>query len=171
MDTDDYAPPSVVVFSECQKRLIGSPYSPEGMSVICEGCRFAFSCLTGNVDDGILETDDPDFVAKRQEEKIAKAKEMVAKKERDDELAYLQMLRKQLGKINFGYEFKKQMWYCRFGGTCWKLNEDDLQSILTTTWSTPNTTIIKRTLDKKEVKQALPKMLLSYEMQINNRGA
>jgi hypothetical protein len=168
-DNDGYRAPNIVVFSECQKRMIGSPFSPEGYQVECKGCRHAFNCLTGNVDDGQLETDDPDYVASRRKEVVEKAKQTLAKKVRDDELEALNQLRSRMGKVNFGYEFKKETWYCRFGGTIWKLTEDDIQSICASKWGSPNTAIIKRTFDKKGMNPALARVLLVAEITEKNK--
>ncbi len=169
-DNDGYREPAIVVFEACQKRMVGNVFSPEGMSVNCDGCRHAFNCLTGNVDDGQLETDDPDYVQKRAAEKLEKAKQAVAKKVRDDALEALNQLRKRMGKINFGYEFKNQMWYCRFGGTVWKLTDDDVQAICTSKWCSPNTTVIKRTFDKKGINSALARVLLVGEITEKNKS-
>lgn len=169
VDTDDYEAPSVIVHEACQHRMTGSIYSPEGLQVICDGCRFVFNCLTGNVDEGKLETDDPDFVAKRQEEKKIEAIQIVAKKQRDDELTYLLQLRKQLGKSNFCYEFKKSMWYCRFGGTCWKLSDTDIEAIRSQKWDTAQTTVIKRSLDNKGIKALMANLLLGCELLVQRR--
>jgi len=168
VDTDDYTPQAIILHPLCQKRLSGDFRT--GLEVVCDGCKSVFNCWTGNIDDGSLETDDPQFAVEKRKDDVAKAKEVVADKKRDDELKWLNDLRVRMGKLGFGYEFKKQTWYARFGGTIWKLTDNDVQAIRNATWGTPQTMVIKRTFDNKGVKSILAKSLLIFEMLIKERA-
>ena len=165
-DTADIPEPNIIVHPDCRSRMSGSINSPEGLQVVCEGCKSVFNCLTGNVDDGDYNAPLTKSIEVQREE----AKVVVAKKKRDDELQWLQEHRKRMGKMGFSYEFKKQAWYARFGGTVWKLTPDDVKAIRSCTWDTPQTMIIKRTFDNKGVKAILAKSLLIFEMLIQSRA-
>lgn len=167
-DSDSNRPePNIIVHPDCRARLIGNIGSPNGLEVHCEGCKCIFNCWTGNVDDGDYVSPLTKSIDVQREEAIVKVQE----KKRDDDLQWLQDSRKRMGKIGFGYEFRKQVWYARFGGTVWKLTNDDVQAIRNSTWDTPQTMIIKRTFYNKGVKLILAKSLLMWEMLIHNRGA
>ena len=166
MVSDDDAPPSIVLHQDCRSRLTGSLYSPEGYEVVCEGCKCVFNCWTGNVDDGEYIAPITTSMDEQRKEAVIK----VEKKKVDDELQWLLDERKKMGKLGFSYEFRKQTWYARFGGTIWKLNPDDVQSIRECTWDTPQTIIIKRTFDNKGIKATLAKSLLVGEILIQSRG-
>ena len=162
----DCTEPNIIVHPDCRPRMSGSIYSPEGLQVVCKGCKCVFNCLTGNVDDG-------DYISpltKSIDEQRAEAVIKMQEKKRDDELQWLQDARKRMGKVGFSYEFRKQTWYAKFGGTVWKLTSDDVQSIRKCTWDTPQTIIIKRTFDNKGIKAVLAKSLLMWEMIIQSRA-
>jgi len=166
-DNDNYSEPNIIVHPQCQPHVSGSLFSPEGLTCHCDkSCKSFFNCWTGNVDDGDYNAP----LTKSRDEQVAEAKVIVQKKKRDDELQWLQDARKRMGKIGFGYEFRKQTWYARFGGTVWKLTPDDVQSIRKCTWDTPQTTVIKRTFDNKGIKAILAKSLLIFEMLIQSRA-
>ena len=156
----DMPEPNIIVHPDCRSRMSGSLYSPEGLQVVCEGCKSVFNCLTGNVDDG-------DYVSpleKNIEQKREEAKIVLAKKKQNDERNYLEKLRRYFGSLGFGYAYRKATWYCYFGSTTWKLDANDIEAICTCTWSTPKTMVIKKTLDKREVKPVLAKSLLTFEI-------
>lgn len=165
---EDYELPNVILHPDCRSRVVGNPMNIGGIQVACEGCRSVFNCWTGNVDDGDYNSPLEKSIEERREE--ARAKVAVAETKRDDELEYLNQLRTKMGKIGFRYEFGKEAWYARFGGTTWKLADDDVQAIRNHTWDTPHTIIIKRTFDKKGVKLAMAKLLLSLEIKIKERA-
>ena len=165
-DTADSPEPNIIVHPDCRSRMCGSINSPEGLQVVCDGCRSVFNCLTGNVDDGDYNAPLTKSIEVQREE----AKVVVAKKKRDDELKGLQNLRNMMGKMGFGYAFKKQTWYARFGGTVWKLANNDIEAIRNYTWDTPQTIVIKRTFDNKGVKPIMAKSLLIFEMLIKERA-
>lgn len=159
-DAPDRPEPNIIVHPNCQKRIMGSINSAQGLYVKCEGCESVFNCWTGNVDDGLYDAPlvkPPD---------VAAAKARVAEKERDDELEWLKELRKRLEKVGFSYLFQKQAWYATLGGTTWKLTEDDIESIRKFWWGTPQTMTIKRTFDKRGISAVLAKSLLILEMQM-----
>lgn len=166
MDTDDYSPPSIVLHPICQKRIIGSISSIEGIRVECEGCPSAFNCLTGNVDDGTI-TESAFEIQEAKDRAKAKAVEdakikAVENKVNEDKL-YLKQLRDKLGNLNFCYVFQNNLCYARFGGTVWKLDRDDEKAILEQTWHTPKTIVIKNTFLKREIKPIMAQKLLYWE--------
>ncbi len=161
----DYTPPNIIVHPDCQKRLVGSVYSPEGYRVICDGCKSKFNCWTGNVDDGDYNSP----LEKSREQQVAEAKVIVEKKRQEDAVKALQELRERLGKVGFGYQFKKETWYAKFGGTVWKLTPQDIEAILRATWETAQTTVINRTFQKRGVNPSLAKVLLGAELVFHKR--
>lgn len=157
--SDENAPPNIILHQDCRSRLSGSIYSPKGYEVICEGCKCIFNCWTGNIDDG-------EYVAPIEKSAEEKRKEAILKvedKKRNDELQWLQDLRNRLGKVGFCYEFRKQAWYARFGGTTWKLTDDDIEAIRNYTWDTPQTIVIKRTFEKRGIALVGAKSLFIFE--------
>jgi len=174
MDTDDYSPPSIVLHPICQKRIVGNPMSIEGMQVMCEGCPSAFNCLAGNVDDGTLTENVIDQQEAREREKakaVEEAKAKAAENKKRDEQLYLKKLRDTLGSWGFGYVFQNGLCYARFGGTVWKLDAEDIKAIMEQTWHTPKTTVIKNTLDKRQIKPAMAQKLLQWENYCGNLRA
>lgn len=160
--------PAIVLHSLCQKRLVGNPMSIEGMEIVCEGCPDAFNCFTGNVDDGSLNTseysqDRKDTKIKEQKEIVVEAKVKTAEKKRNDELDFLEQLRDQMGKVGFSYRFHNGLTYAHFGGTIWKLGDEDEKAILEQTWHTSKTKVIKNTLNNREIKLTVARNLLYYE--------
>lgn len=176
-DNDNHSEPNIIVHPQCQPHVSGSLFSPEGLTCQCDkNCKSFFNCWTGNVDDG-------DYVApltKSRDEQMAEAQVTIQKKKRDDELEWLQNLRKRMGKIGFGYRIKRVwynggsafnlVWYAKFGGTIWKLTPNDIQAIRNYTWDTPQTIVIKRTFDNKGVKPTTAKSLLILEMMMQERA-
>jgi len=156
--------PNIIVHPDCRQRLVGDFYSPDGLDVCCDNCKSVFNCWTGNVDDGDYNAPLVKSIDNQREE----AKIRMADKKRNDELLRLQSLRRKMGTIGFGYEFR-QVWYARFGGTVWKLTNDDTKAISNYTWDTPQTIIIKRTFDNKGVNSHTARLLLIYEMRKVNK--
>lgn len=116
--------------------------------------------MTGNVDDG-------DYVVpleKSREEQVADAKAYMKKKTQEDAVKAFNQLRERLGKDNFGYQFRKEMWYAKYGGTIWKLTEQDVDAILKSKWDTATTQIIHKTLQRRGVNPLLARTLLNSEI-------
>ncbi len=159
--------PNIIVHPQCRPHIGGNFNSPEGMVCYCDKtCKSFFNCLTGNVDDG-------DYVApleKSREERIAEAKAYVEKKKQDDAVKAFKSLRDRLGKENFGYQFRKEMWYARYGGTIWKLSPQDVEAIIKETWQTPQTQIIHKSITKRGVSPVLAKTLLNAEIYYQRVG-
>ena len=142
-NTEDYAP-NITLHPDCQKRLVGTLYSPEGYRVVCEGCKCVFNCWTGNIDDG-------EYIApieKSAEEKKEYAVARIQKKKLEDEAKQSQDLKDKLG---LSYETKNGFGYCKLGGTIWKLSVEDLASIRDNSWTTTKTSVIKKSLDNKKI--------------------
>ncbi len=139
---DDYdGPPSIVLFHECRKRWNGS-------GVNCEGCPFRFNCLTGNVDDGQLETDDPDYVEKKEAEKDSRNREIVEQYKQRQRKQKLLEVRNYLAKKGVTCDNAMRV---TIGGTTWKLSDVDIVSIKTDTWETDKTRTIKKSLVNKNI--------------------
>jgi len=154
--------PNIIVHPQCRPHISFS--SGELICNCDKSCKSYFNCWTGNVDDG-------DYVApleKPIEERRKEAKALMEKKQKDDKIQYLNQLRVNLSKIGFCYEFKNGLVYCRFGGTVWKLNSDDTEAIHSQTWSTPTTTIIKRTFDNRSINPSLARLLLDTELLVRS---
>jgi len=169
MDTDDYAPPAIILHEQCQKRLCGNPMSIEGMEVMCEGCPSAFNCLTGNVDDGSLKSkeyaeDNTQALADMRAKLVEDAKVKVAEKKRDDEKDILKRLRLSLGNLGFRFIFQNGMTYARYQGTVWKLDMEDRRAIIAQTWHTEKAETIRKTLSNHGIKPMLAQKLLYWEI-------
>lgn len=165
---EDAVMPDVILHTDCRTRIVGNPMNIGGIQVACEGCRSVFNCWTGNVDDGDYNSPLEKSIEERREE--ARVKIAVAETKRDDELDYLNHLRTKMGKIDFGYEFGKGAWYARFGGTTWKLDNEDVTAIRSGHWNTIKTRIIERTLQNRRVSVVMAKSLLLFEIQIKERA-
>lgn len=155
--------PNIILHQDCRSRVSGNINT--GLEVVCEGCNCVFNCWTGNVDDGEYIapiTKSPEIL---KEEAVA----VVQNKKRDNELEWLQYLRKRMGNVGFCYFFKKQSWYAKFGGTVWKLTSDDIRAIRSCTWDTSQTKVIKHTFDNKGIKVGMAKTLLVFELVIKKR--
>jgi hypothetical protein len=168
MDTDDYSPPTITLHPLCQKRLVGNPMSIGGMEVACTGCKAVFNCWSGNVDDGLIETNDPDFVAQQKAEAEVKAKELVAKNQKLQNAKTVIQFRQKLGKENFRYEFRNNAWYVRFLGTLWKLSEEDIEAIREQKWNTKTTEVVKRSIESRGIPINTARSLLYWELQARN---
>jgi len=153
--------PNIIVHPQCRPHVSGSLFSPEGLTCHCsKECKSYFNCWTGNVDDG-------DYVVpleKSIEERREEAKALMDKKKKEEKEQRFNQLRKLLGKVGLRYEFKNGTIYCRFGGTVWKLDSNDIEAIHSQTWNTSKTTVIKKTLDNKGIKSSLAKTLLDVEL-------
>ena len=153
--------PNIIVHPQCQPHVSGNLFSPEGLTCHCDKtCKSFFNCLTGNVDDG-------DYIApleKSREEQVADAKAYMKKKAQEDAVKAFNQLRERLGKENFGYQFRKETWYAKYGGTIWKLTEQDIDAILKSKWDTATTQIIHKTLQRRSVSPLLARTLLNSEI-------
>jgi len=160
---EDYTPPTIILHPDCQKRIISSVGSIGGMKVVCEGCPQVFNCWTGNVDDGLCsEIKAPDA------DKVKEATKAIV--EQDKILLQLQKQRAVFGKVKFGYESRNGCWYCRFGGTVWKLDTSDIEAIKSGNFGTKKTTIIRNSLKNKKLSLAAVTSLLLLEMEVASSG-
>jgi len=160
-DIGEIREPNIIVHPQCRPHIGGNFNSPEGMVCYCDKtCKSFFNCMTGNVDDG-------DYVVpleKSREEQVADAKAYMKKKTQEDAVKAFNQLRERLGKDNFGYQFRKEMWYAKYGGTIWKLTEQDVDAILKSKWDTATTQIIHKTLQRRGVNPLLARTLLNSEI-------
>lgn len=160
---DDYdEPPTIVLFDECRKRWRGSDCS-------CEGCPSVFNCLTGNIDDGKLETDDPNYVEKKEAEKAELRQRAIDKGKLDKEVALLTRVRAMLGAKGISITTYNSFTYVKIGGTTWKLLPADIEAIGGLTWDTEQTSIIQKTLIRKKTNPEWTRVLLKLEIRAKNR--
>lgn len=163
---DEYDVPNIVLHTLCQSRICGN-ISSGHTTVVCDGCPSAFNCLTGNVDDGLVdkvgaeERQDRKIIQKVElikeaEEKVAEAKRKATEKHMLDLAA---TLRKQ--GFSFGVPIDNLGWSARYCGTVWKLDTEDLKAILDNSWHTPKTVVMKNTFSNRKLNPDSVRELLS----------
>jgi hypothetical protein len=160
----EYKEPTIVLFEECQHRVSGNPLSPDGMRVICDGCKARFNCLTGNIDDGTVTSEQDTMYRPRRTQA-----EVVYDTKRKEERALLDKLRNYADKVHFDYRSSANpkhlnTWYAHFKGTIWKLQQEDIKAITDGSWSTTNAGIIKKSLEKIKFRLDVAQALLSWEL-------
>lgn len=156
LDTSDYPEPIIVLHDDCQTRLhhLDGKYS-----VVCDGCPSAFNCLSGNIDDGANIEDDID---KRRAKKVDEAKKYMARVNKQELDLKFKKIEQGLGQ--FSYQINGLVIYAQFGGTLWKLSEEDKQAILSNSWDTEKTKIIKTTLDKRSIDLSSAAEVLKWKL-------
>ena len=161
-DTDEVFQP-IVLSSICQSR-VALTYGESMFEVVCDGCPSAFNCLTGNIDDGVVEPED----IKDKFKKIDEAKEKLLDKQKEEEKLRLKKI--EDGLRNQGFAFVKLSdWYAKFRGTNWKLSDDDIKAITENTWHTPKTMTIKNTLTNHKIDSPKASELLSHLIGVDSK--
>jgi hypothetical protein len=110
-DTDEIQQP-IVASRECQARIRGGIDS--GFSVVCDGCPSAFQCLTGNVDDGIEQSEDYN---------PAVIKIDLNEMEKVNKRAELDKLLKELKHNNITLYYKEGYYRIKVGSTIYKVKD------------------------------------------------
>ena len=137
---------------------------------MCDGCPSAFNCLTGNVDDGSHKEEIPfarppvELANEEAAMKIKEAEEKAAELELKKAEQEFENLKRKLGKLGFCYEFRNGEWCARFGGTIWKLSQDDTLAILAGDYNTQKTITIKNTFNKRNIDLSMAEKLLRKSM-------
>jgi hypothetical protein len=160
IDMDEYDTPSIVLHDDCRSRLCGSISTR--VSVICDGCPSAFNCLTGNVDDGFTSDNLVEKIKEEKSAQIEKAKIQAEDTKKRDEYNKFLKLVDSLKKLGFSYSITDGQNYARFGGTVWKLAEEDKKAILDNSWHTPKTMVMKNTFVKHDISLELVRELFSH---------
>ena len=154
-DTDEIYQP-IVLSDICRSRMCCSFGNQIKFEVVCDGCPSAFNCLSGNVDDGVLEDlAEEKKVVRKQEVEVAKVK-VVDKIVEDNKAKFIQV-KASLGKMGWDYEMHANRLKC--GGTIWKLDNEDRQAIVDGSWHTPKTIVIKNTFRNKGIDLSLAQEL------------
>ncbi len=160
---EDFTPPSIILHPDCQKRIMGSVGNKDGMRVVCDGCPQVFNCWTGNVDDGLCNV----ITEPSPKKVIIDAKKQVENQQKIAEEAAFQKMKQVMGKAGFCYEFKN-LWYCKLGGTIWKLDPADVNAITSGAFNTKKTTVIKASLNNRGLSLSTAKSLLEVEIKKQN---